>query len=152
MLKQNKMLNVILWFFFIFGALFLVLGIVLGIATEPILFVFCAFGLIFAAVGGIPLLVSSNKAKSVAALRENGMRVNAVITDIQKNTAISVNGVNPYILLCEGKDASNATKVYKSANIYSLLPSSEIGQPITVFVSRDNPDQYYVDISKYVGA
>ncbi len=172
MLMQNKMVNLLFTAFAAAGILFFALGLVLGITKEPALFIMCVFGAIFAAVGLIPLLRSRKKQNAEAALLADGRRVNAVITKIETNTAITVNGRHPVNLVCQSTDET-PPKTYRSKNIYTdiVIPvrmagvtvagigtedpkidSSLIGQPITVYVSPEDPKRYLVDVSPFIGA
>ena len=152
MVEQNRLFKILFFFFAGAGLIMFPAGLIFGIIEkEPFIFIFAGMGLIFAAVGIIPLAVSAKKKKAKIALRENGQRVEAVITQIELNTAISVNGVHPYNIICESRDQAGEVRVYTSENIYRKLDSSLVGKPITVIVSRDDPDKYLVDTFEYSG-
>ena len=152
MVSQLKIVKLMFMAFAGVGVFLFLLGFVMGVAKTPVLFSLCGFGLIFAAVGGIPLYRSSKKQKAQAALRENGLRVWSEITRVEVNSAVTVNGSHPRVIICESKDAGGTPRVFKSSNIYALIPSTVVGQPIMVFVSKDDPSQYLVDISSFTGA
>ncbi|GEM_PF-3523436 len=147
--NQKKMMKTIFTVFAAAGCVIVVIGLVLGIAVTPILFALCGFGAIFLAVGLIPLLLMKKKGKNKEELIQNGFKVDAVIRDVTLNTMLSVNGRNPYRILCEGKDQTGAVQVYTSDNIFMNVPSTVIGEPVTVFVSKENPETYYVDIRRF---
>ena len=146
---QKKMMKILFTAFAAAGGVTFVIGLVLGIAVEPVLFALSGFGVVFLAVGLIPLLLMKKKGRNKEELIQNGFQVEAVIRDVTLNTMLSVNGRNPYRILCEGKDQTGAVQVYTSDNIFMNVPSTVIGEPITVFVSKENPESYYVDIRRF---
>ncbi len=148
---MSKQLKPFFLVFTILGGIAFAVFLAVGIFVTPFALIGCALGAIFLAVGIIPLAVISRKAKAREALIADGYRIDAVIRNIEVNNAVTVNMQNPYRIVCEGRDQTGAERVFVSENILQRLPSTLEGEAVTVYVSRQDPQQYYVDVRRFVG-
>ena len=90
--------------FTIIGAIFLVLGIALGIGLKSelgmesfvFLFTFGGMGSLFFTLGLVFLITLGNQKKNAQRLLDNGNYVVAEIFDISQNYNVSVNGRHPF--------------------------------------------------------
>lgn len=104
-------------------------------------------GVVFAAVGIVPFITSTLKAKREKHLLENGQVLYATVENIVWNTSLSVNGRHPYVIYCTYKDEyKDITYRFKSNNLWtnpeSVFPP---GSEIQVYVERNNYRKYYVN-------
>ncbi len=115
-----------------------------------IFLIFPGMGLIFLAIGGIGILVKTNKKKSEKKLKENGKLIYANYSETALNTSYDVNGRYPYNIICEWKDPTdNKSYIFKSKNIWinpeSIIEGKNIKQ-FPVYIGN-NKKKYFVDVS-----
>jgi hypothetical protein len=105
-------------------------------------------GAVFLLIGGGMILVPLRRKRVDDYLAHEGVPVEADIQSVGVNTAVSVNGRNPFRIVAQWQDpATSQVHVFESHNIW-FDPSSFIKQKrIRVFVDRANPKKYYVDVS-----
>ena len=106
-------------------------------------------GSIFFLIGAIPLFIIRLGKNTRKRLRDTGDRILAMLDRVELNTSFKVNGRNPYRIICQWKDPMAPSKVYifYSENIW-FNPQPHINQKeIAVYIDRNNPRKYYVDIS-----
>ena len=120
------------------------------VRTEMLLFlptlILSIVGAPFFIVGGIFFLFVGIKGRKKKALLQNGRVVEATVTGGQMNYSMSVNGRHPWKLECKYEDTyTGATYLYSSYNIWKD-PFLYIGQIVKVYVDRENPRKYYVDV------
>lgn len=81
-------------------------------------------------------------------LHRNGRRIQAEITGVKRDTALTVNGKNPYRILCEWLDPeSNETHVFQSGHIWYDPANYLMGRTLEVLVDPNNPHRYTVETS-----
>ena len=120
------------------------------VRTEMLLFlptlILSIVGAPFLIVGGIFFLIVSIKSRKKKELLQNGRVVEAIVTGGQMNYSMRVNGRHPWKLECKYEDTyTGATYLYSSYNIWKD-PFLYIGQIVKVYVDRENPHKYYVDV------
>jgi len=105
-------------------------------------------GAVFLLIGGGMILVPLRHKRVDDYLVHQGVPVEADIQSVAINTAVSINGRNPFRIVAQWQDpATSQVHVFESHNIW-FDPSSYIKQKaIRVFVDRANPKKYYVDVS-----
>ncbi|WP_206196659.1 DUF3592 domain-containing protein [Zooshikella ganghwensis] len=105
-------------------------------------------GAVFFLIGFLIILFGSLKNRKRKYLLERGMPVKAMFQSVEVNRSVSVNGRHPYQIYAQWKNTvTNELHLFKSENIW-FNPSDHISQEeITVFIEKDNPKKYYVDIS-----
>lgn len=110
------------------------------------------FGFFFAIFGGIGyggLLVQQAKKRRRAWLQVNGARVQAALTEVGRNYSLKVNGVSPFVLLCQWHDPA-ADKVYSFTSDslwFDPAPFVRDKKTIEVLIDPRNPKSYVVDTS-----
>ena len=120
------------------------------VRTEMLLFlpslIFGIVGLPILIVGAVFLIILKSKKRKKQMLLKNGKAVDAVVTGGQKNYNLTVNGKHPWKLECKYEDIySGETYLYSSYNVWKD-PALYIGQNVRVYVDRNNPKKYYVDV------
>jgi len=107
-------------------------------------FVFGMLGLVFASIGGIWLYVTGRAAAMAAEVRAMGQRIQAKVIEVERRTNIRVNGAHPFRIVAQG-EVQGEVVLYRSANIW-FDPTQYVPQAVTVFVDRNNPKRYLVDL------
>ena len=116
----------------------------LGIWVLPM--ILGTLGFVFSSVGGILLAVKIGAARTNARLRQNGLRIQAQLTQVVLNRAVRVNGMHPYRILCQGFDpVTNSNRVFQSANVWVDPAPYVTGRTLDVLIDRDRPRRYLVD-------
>jgi len=106
-------------------------------------------GAIFFLTGGLIILFTLLKRRQDEALRTTGMPVSARFQSVEFNTTIRVNGRSPFVILAQWQNpATSEIHVFQSNNLW-FDPSDYVTEdrPITVYIDRNNPKKYYVDLS-----
>lgn len=125
----------------------------IGTKTTDLLFLmFPGFGLIFFCVGAIPLIISEKKKILNKRLINEGERIYANFVEAEPNMSYSVNGYNPYRLICEWNNPSDSKKyLFKSENIW-FDPNDTISEysmnTFPVYIDMEDMEKYYIDISE----
>lgn len=110
---------------------------------------FRLFGCVMGGIGGVfaliglifPGISAANKRKA-RMLMENGRRVHAMVSNVEMNFNVTINGRHPYVLYCR-----EGTRNYKS-NLLWEDPGARhpVGTYISVYVDPERPKRYYVDV------
>ncbi len=118
----------------------------LSLWLMPLLF--GVTGGVFFLVGGGMILASSLKARSDRYLRSRGVSIKTEFQRVITDTSLVVNGRHPYRIFTQWQNpATGAMHVFQSDQLW-FDPTSHIGnREITVFIERNNPRKYYVDLS-----
>ena len=105
-------------------------------------------GGIFLLIGGGIFLAPKLKSRKNEYLREQGSPIETEFQSVAFNTAVSVNGRNPFQVITQWKNPSTSQiQIFKSDNLW-YDPTEHIqNKRIRVFVDRNNPKKYYVDLS-----
>jgi hypothetical protein len=84
-------------------------------------------------------------------LKESGQLVLADFISVDVNKYVSVNNRHPFFVRCEWKDPlTGENRAFKSGFLWSdPTPGIEAGRKISVYIDRDNPKKYYVDITPF---
>ena len=84
----------------------------------------------------------------VEELKKNGTRVNAEFQSVELNTALKVNGRNPYQILAQWQNPTTTEiHIFNSDNLW-FDPTDYIkSDVIEVLVDMQNPKNYHVDTS-----
>ena len=105
-------------------------------------------GAIFFLIGAGVTLVPMLKKRQGEYLKEQGRAIETDFKSVRVNGAVFVNGRNPFRVLTQWKDpASSQVRVFESNDIW-YDPTNHINsQRIRVFIDKNNPKKYYVDLS-----
>ncbi|WEJ73075.1 hypothetical protein [Pseudomonas sp. PSE14] len=149
-MSGNKLINIIKYVFAAVGLLLLIGAVFIYGRTQEAMSVavLVILGVVFLAIGGGIILAGRWKAARIAYLQQNGVLVSADFQSVEINQSVSVNGRNPYVIVCQwlNKETSEL-HLFESDNIW-FDPSDYIERDtIEVLVDRGNPSKYHVDIS-----
>jgi hypothetical protein len=105
-------------------------------------------GSAFLLIGGGIMAAGPLRRRSDNRLMQEGLPIQADFQQVDLNTAVSVSGRHPFRVIAQWQDPSTAKiRVFKSHNLW-FDPSRFITQKqIRVFLDRNNPKRYYVDLS-----
>lgn len=108
-----------------------------------------AFIIIFVGTLVSKILGGGSSAKQIKELRENGLRIDAVIETTVENNKIRINGKCPFQIHCKYEDSiSGSTYYFVSDNIYGFERNVfTTGSIIPVYVDRTDYGKYFVDYS-----
>ena len=156
--KENLAERLLGIIFTILGAVFLAVALIVAVAVLPnvtgaegenlyiLPIVFGSIGTPFLLVGiGFLIFVGKMDAKKKA-LMQNGNLIYAEVTGGSEVFNVQVNGRHPWKLECRYEDPfSGEIYLYSSRNTFTD-PYPYIGQQIAVYVDKNDPSKYYVDI------
>ena len=136
--------------FFAFGAFFLAFGATLFMdpsADNASRYIMIGCGAVFAAVGAAFLLSVIVKAVRRKRLMANGDQLTGIITAVNINFSVTINGRHPYRADCEVFDPNSGERyLYRSENTMEDI-SRLVGTSVTVYADPVNRKKYYVDIA-----
>jgi Protein of unknown function (DUF3592) len=105
-------------------------------------------GTVFLSIGGLMIIVPRMRAKADDRLAHEGIAVDADLQGVDLNTALTVNGKNPFRITAQWHDpATSRLYVFVSHNIWFDPSKYIIGKSVRVFIAQGNPKRYYVDLS-----
>ena len=156
--KENLTEGILGMIFSILGAIFLAVALIVAVAVLPaytgtedenlyiLPIVFGSMGAIWLLVGIGFLIFVGIKDKKKKELIQNGNMIYAEVTGGSEVFNVQVNGRHPWKLECKYEDPfSGEIYLYSSRNVF-LDPYLYIGQQIAVYVDKNDPSKYYVDI------
>ncbi len=105
-------------------------------------------GGVFFTIGTGIILVGVLKNRKDEYLKKNGVPIETKFQSVEINTSLSVNGKHPFVVLTRWQNPSTSElHIFQSNNLW-FDPSDYIkSERITVFIERNNPKKYYVDLS-----
>ena len=139
------------------GSVFTLIGIILALnintmiryGTDNVTFlpgVFASIGLPFVIIGLAALFYSLHRRQLIQKAVNEGQYVMADVEHIEQNTSVTVNGKNPFIVICRYQDpVTDDMHEFRSRNL-NYYPKELLNSRIRVFVSQKSPKYYYVDI------
>lgn len=129
-------------FMIVFGAIFLVVGLILsiGFLAGDMPAVAVILPLVFVVFGGVIVFFNVRKLLTAKKLRENGRKVWATVCSVDINTGVDYNGRHPYVVVCEAEGRQFRGSTFNPA------AADLLGKTIAVFVSPDKPEDYVVDL------
>ncbi len=104
------------------------------------------FGVVFAAVGLVPSIISAKRNGKNHRLKENGTKIEAKVIGFDYNENYSVNGRHPFIIETEYLSETGERHRFKSGNVWDPLGEEILGHTIDVYFEPDNMDKYFVDV------
>ncbi|NSL87250.1 DUF3592 domain-containing protein [Chitinophaga sp. Mgbs1] len=108
-------------------------------------------GLIFTLIGGGYYIAVQMQRSRRNRLMQTGMLVQAGAIKVDVNRNITVNRQHPYFIRCEWKDTlTGQTHSFKSGFIWQdPSPLLRADTRINVYIDRDHPRKYYVDVTPF---
>jgi hypothetical protein len=110
---------------------------------------------ILGGVGGVFFMIGTSITLAVALknrkdeyLKKNGVPIETKFQSVEFGTSLSINGQHSFIILTQWQNPlTSELHIFQSNNLW-FDPSDFIkSERITVFIERDNPKKYYVDLS-----
>lgn len=139
------------------GFVFLIVALIVGINMESIVnsantngdvrilpFIFGGLGLLFMVIGTVMVVLAIKKVKESENIIENGYYVDAIITGVHQNHAVTINGRHPLYVECQYEDSeTGAIHLFTSDNLWNC-PKDIVGCEIRVFVDSNDFGNYHV--------
>lgn len=117
---------------------------------KVFLSIFMGIGGLFALIGLIWLIILLKKRAGNKRLIAEGYKLEGMVTNVSINTNVRINGIHPRKLECRVNNPYDGNiYLYSSANINDDI-SHLIGQTVTVYVDKNNPKKYYVDVYELI--
>jgi len=110
---------------------------------------------IIGGLGGVFFLISASmflvpalKTRKGANLKDQGVSVEAEFVGVELNTGFSVNGQSPFRIVTQWINPSTSElHVFRSEDIWFDPTTYMTNKHIRVYIERDNPKKYFVDLS-----
>jgi hypothetical protein len=105
-------------------------------------------GFVLFSIGAGLAVVPRMLARRDAQLRASGTPIQAKLQGVERNTALSMNGTNPWRVTAQWQDpASGEVHVFRSENVW-FDPSEYLKRDtVTVYVDPANPRRHWMDVS-----
>lgn len=105
-------------------------------------------GGLFFLIGSALAILPMMKGRRDESLKRQGIPIETEFQSVERNMAYSVNGRHPFRILTQWQNpATSEVHVFHSNNLW-FDPTNYIkSKRITVFVERNNPKRYFVDLS-----
>lgn len=118
----------------------------MGVWFGPV--ILGGLGVVFFLTGGGIILAGVRKARRKADLLQHGRRIETDDLSVEINSALTVNGRHPFRVLAQWQDpATSRLHVFRSDDVWFDPTQGIKGKSARVFIDRDNPKRYYVDLS-----
>lgn len=116
-------------------------------------FVMGGLGIGFSAIGVWLLVRRRTHDKKLMKLKQTGMRISAVVEQIEYNMNVTTSGAHPFVVHCSYYDAyQNVKYCFQSNNVWEdPTLAYPVGSPISVYVDPRNMSKYYVDVDLTLG-
>lgn len=107
-----------------------------------------AMGGIFSTVGASILVAIISKEREEKYLKQQGTPIKTKFKGVEIDTTKSIDGRNPFRVITQWQNPSTTEiHVFKSNSIWYDPSEFMTSDSITVFIERENPKKYFVDLS-----
>lgn len=118
---------------------------------EPVIALpFALQSVVFGCIGACFLVYDHRKKRKRERLLSNGYYEIATIVGIEQNPYVRVNRHHPYHVICH-IERDGMLNEYHSEGFYRH-PGVNIGDPVPVYLDRQNEKNYYVDVESIAPA
>ncbi|MBD2074590.1 DUF3592 domain-containing protein [Phormidium sp. FACHB-592] len=105
-------------------------------------------GSAFFTVGAVLLAVPKLKGREEKYLKQQGTPIKTEFQSVDINTMLSVNDRHPFQVITQWQNPSTSEiHVFESGNIWYDPSEFITNQQITVYIEKENPKKYWVDLS-----
>lgn len=111
---------------------------------------FAGLGLLFVIIGGSFIMIKIISSVRRKNLMANGDVLKGIITNVNMNMSVRINGRHPYRAECEVIDPIDGNKYLYSSNNITEDISKFVGMEVTVYADKNNRKKYYVDIKQLI--
>jgi hypothetical protein len=127
-------LGLIGFIFFMVGG-----GLTIGIITAFIGIPFLLLGLAFLAAGVLLFVLPYQKAQKVVSVLRDGDSTNGILTGLQENYSVSINGRSPWIIDYEYQ-INGQTYQGKLSTLNQPGPQMQVGKPVKILYLAAEPN------------
>ena len=137
------------------GLFFIALGLLLwrtgaGDTETENLILLCVLGgqgVIFALAGAICLMKDIRRRRGMQEAIDQGYYILAKVAGTTVQTNVSMNGRHPCVVECQAMQ-DGVLHIYRSRYLYFDPTAVLDGREVKVYINRNDPKQYYVDIDE----
>ncbi len=105
-------------------------------------------GTVFASIGLAFSLSAQVRARRAAQLRQEGTPIQTTFQSVERNTSLRVNGRHPFRIVSQWRNpGTGEVHVFESENLWFDPSGYVTGRHVTVYIERDNPGSYWMDLS-----
>lgn len=135
------------------GIMFILVGSIIPAKSiegdvRAFLAIFCGLGAVLLVAGIICLCYEIGKGIRCNRLINAGQYIMAEISEITMNYTISVNGRNPYIIICRYQDRYGNIHMFRSRDLYYDPAPLLKDQMVKVYVDGEDFKHYYMDVDE----
>ncbi|XHX80627.1 MAG: DUF3592 domain-containing protein [Stenomitos frigidus ULC029] len=107
-----------------------------------------SLGSIFFTIGASLLVVPMFKEREAKHLKQQGTPIETEFKSVEINTMLSVNDRHPFQVITQWQNPSTSEiHVFESNNLWYDPSEFITNQRITVYIEKENPKKYWVDLS-----
>jgi Protein of unknown function (DUF3592) len=105
-------------------------------------------GFVFSLIGGGMMVFGFLKNRKTEYLKTYGVQIQAEFKSVERNSALSVNDQHPYQIVAQWLSPSTGElHIFQSDNIWFDPTDYVKTEKVRVYIERDNPKKYLMDIS-----
>ena len=109
---------------------------------------FTGLGAVFASIGLGVSLSAKVKARRAAFLQQQGTPIQTTFQAVERNTSLKVNGRHPFRIVSQWRNpGTGEVHVFESDNLWFDPSDYVTGRHVTVYIERDDPGKYHMDLS-----
>ena len=112
--------------------------------------IFLFMGIVFAGIGTAFMAVKHRQEQKTRLLQATGDVIEAEITDIRENMNKTMNGQHPIVISCRYRTSGGRVYLFQSGSFWYASYEIDMKKKIRVYVDRNNPSNYYVDVDSVV--
>lgn len=112
---------------------------------------FLFIGTVFGGMGTAFVVVKRRHDRRIRMLLDTGRVVEADITDISLNTGTEMNGRHPIVVSCRYTASDGRVYLFRSGSFWYGSHEINPAKKVRVYIDRDDPSKYYVDVDSVVG-
>lgn len=110
--------------------------------------IFGGLGSLFSTIGACILVLPMLKEGEEQHLKQQGTPIETDFKSVEINTTYSVNGEHPFRVITQWQNPSTTEiHVFRSNNLWYDPSEFITRKQITVFIEKENPKKYFVDLS-----
>lgn len=120
-------------------------------ADKWVIAILLVMGFVFGGIGTVVLVLRRRSRQRVSRLLSTGDVLEAEITDIREDHEQSMRGRHPIVISCRYTAPDGRIHLFQSGSFWYASHAIDPKKKVRVYVDRNNPSTYYVDVDSVVG-